>query len=150
MIREEAWHNDRMPSNAEFANAIRKIVLDLHKSLMEAQRVRYEKVHGRISNPSEFLGLLLEHPQFAWLRAMSALIARLDEWEEGGEEASAEEFDAIVAAFRELIEVNGKHPTFSAPYWEIVNETPEALVSHVKLWRLIESRSNAGGAQPAA
>lgn len=128
-----------MSSKTDFANAIRKNVLDLHKALMDAQRARYERVHGRVSNPSEFLGLLLEHPQFAWLRSMSALIARLDEWEEGGAEATDEEFNAIVAAFRELIEANGKHPTFSAPYWEIVNDTPEALVSHVKLWRLLES-----------
>ena len=139
-----------MPGAPDFANAVRKIVLELHKSLMDAQRARYEKVHGRISNSSEFLGLLLEHPQFAWLRSMSALIARLDEWQEGGAEASEEELSAIIAAFRELIEANGKHPTFTAPYWELVNETPEALVSHVKLWRLIESRTAPGGAQPAA
>ena len=139
-----------MPADTGFANDVRKIVLDLHKSLMDAQRARYEKVHGRISNPSEFLGLLLEHPQFAWLRSMSALIARLDEWQEGGDEASQEELAAITAAFRELIEANGRHPTFSAPYWELVNETPEALVSHVKLWRLLESRAAAGGAQPPA
>jgi len=137
--------------NTDLANSVRKVVLDLHKALMDAERIRYERLHGRISNSSEFLGLLLEHPQFAWLRAMSALIARLDEWQEGGKDASDEELSAIVSALRELIEVNGKHPTFSAPYWTIVNDTPEALVSHVKLWRLIGAdRTASGGAQSAA
>ncbi|HEX4782647.1 MAG TPA: hypothetical protein VH301_17955 [Usitatibacter sp.] len=137
--------------NTDLANSVRKVVLDLHKALMDAQRIRYEKHHGRISNTSELLGLVLEHPQFAWLRAMSALIARLDEWQEGGKDASDEDLAAIVSALRELIEVNGKHAAFSAPYWEIVNDTPEALVSHVKLWRLIgPERAAPGGAQSAA
>ena len=48
-----------------------------------------------------------------------------------------------------VLSVNGKHTTFSVPYWEIVNDTPEALVSHVKLWRLIE-RAAPGSAQSAA
>lgn len=137
--------------NTELANSVRKIVLELHKALMDAQRIRYEKHHGRISNSSELLGLLLEHPQFAWLRELSVLIARLDEWQEGGEEASDEELAVIVSALRGLIEVNGKHVAFSTPYWEIVNDTPEALVPHVKLWRLIGAeRGAAGGAQSAA
>src|SRR5437764_6806753 len=135
--------------NTDLANSVRKVVLELHKALMDAQRIRYEKHHGRIANASVLLGLLLEHPQFAWLRAMSALIARLDEWQEGGKDASDEDLAAIVAALRELIEVNGKHTTFSVPYWEIVNDTPEALVSHVKLWRLLE-RAAPGSDQSAA
>jgi hypothetical protein len=137
--------------DTDLANSVRKTVLELHKALMDAQRIRYEKHHGRISNASELLGLLLEHPQFAWLRELSALIARLDEWQEGGKDASDEDLAVIVSALRGLIEVNGKHVMFSVPYWEIVNDTPEALVSHVKLWRLIApERPAPGGAQSAA
>ena len=62
----------------ESASQLRRAVLELHKALMDAQRIRYERLHGRIATNGEFLGLVLEHPQFAWLRALSALIARLD------------------------------------------------------------------------
>ena len=63
-----------------FIDDLRHSVLALHKALLDAQRIRYEREHGRISTSGEFLGLVLEHPSFAWLRTLSALIARIDEW----------------------------------------------------------------------
>jgi len=41
---------------------------------------------------------------------------------------------------RALIESEGKLASFSTPYWQIVNETPEVLVAHVRLWRLLDKR----------
>lgn len=119
---------------------LRHALLDLHKSLLDAQRIRYEREHGRIQTSQAFLGIVLEHPSFAWLRSMSALIARLDEWmEEDG--APQEELAGMIATLRSLIEAEGKHPAFGTPYWEIVNDVPEVLVAHVKLWRLLEASS---------
>ena len=130
---------------------LRHALLDLHKTLLDAQRIRYEREHGRIATSGEFLGLVLEHPAFAWLRTMSALIARFDEWMEAGEDAPQDELPGMIAALRSLIEAEGKHPTFSKPYWEIVNEVPEVLVAHVKLWRLLQEAQAGrprGGADP--
>jgi hypothetical protein len=118
---------------------VRRYLLDLHKALLDAQRIRYEREHGRIPSSQAFLGLVLEHPSFAWLRAMSALIARLDEWMED-EKGAPEELDSIVNTLRSLMENEGKLASFSTPYWQIVNETPEVLVSHVRLWRLLDKR----------
>ena len=117
---------------------LRHALLDLHKTLLDAQRIRYEREHGRIATSGEFLGLVLEHPAFAWLRTMSALITRFDEWMESGEDAPADELPGMLAALRSLIEAEGKHPTFSKPYWEFVNAVPEVLVAHVRLWRLLQ------------
>ncbi|HXF77461.1 MAG TPA: hypothetical protein VN598_01245 [Usitatibacter sp.] len=114
---------------------------------MDAQRVRYERLHGRIATNGEFLGLLLEHPQFAWLRSLSALIARLDEWIDD-EKREPEELTAMVAALQALVEPDGANAVFSTAYWAIVNEVPEATIGHVKLWRLLES-ARPGGAQAA-
>jgi hypothetical protein len=122
-----------------FIEELRHSVLALHKALLDAQRIRYEREHGRISTSGEFLGLVLEHPSFAWLRTLSALIARVDEWIEEQAEKSAGELPDLVAALRSLIARDGGHATFSAPYWEIVDEVPAVLVEHVKLWRLLES-----------
>jgi hypothetical protein len=125
---------------------MRHALLDLHKALLDAQRVRYEREHGRISTANEFLGLVLEHPAFAWLRTLSALIARLDEWMEGEEKAPANDLPVLVDALRSLIEASGSHPTFSRPYWELVNAEPAVLVEHVKLSRLLPPAS--AGAAP--
>jgi hypothetical protein len=128
-----------MPKD-DSAAQLRHALLDLHKSLMDAQRVRYERLHGRIATNGEFLGLVLEHPQFAWLRALSALIARLDEWIDD-EKREPEDLTAMVAALQALTEQNGANGVFSTAYWAIVNEVPEATIAHVKLTRALESMS---------
>ena len=128
-----------MKATADFVEELRHSVLDLHKALLDAQRIRYERERGRISTSGEFLGLVLEHPVFAWLRTLSALIARLDEWIEGEAEADEEELTGMIAALRSLVEADGTHETFARPYWEIVNDVPAVLIEHVKLWRLLES-----------
>jgi len=127
-----------MTLDTGFVNELRHAVLDLHKALMDAQRIAYERVHGRISTSGEFLGIVLEHPEFAWLRELSALIARLDEWMEE-EEGKPEELSALVAVLRGLVATEGTNALFSAAYWKIVNDVPAALIEHVKLWRLLES-----------
>jgi hypothetical protein len=128
-----------MEKSPAYLSELRGTLLDLHKSLMDAQRVRYEKEHGRIQTPNEFLGLLLEHPTFAWLRTLSALIAQLDEWLEEKEERSDADLQSIMNTLRSLIATDGP-PTFSKSYWEIVNDVPEVLVNHVKLSRQLQTR----------
>ena len=130
-----------MKITPQFVEELRHSLLDLHKALLDAQRIGYEKEHGRISTRGEFLGLVLEHQAFAWLRTLSALIARIDEWmeEQTAQFPSEDEFPGMVDALRQLIERDGTHAVFSQPYWEIVSEHPAVLVEHVKLWRLIES-----------
>ena len=128
-----------------FIQELRHSVLDLHKALMDAQRVRYEREHGRIATSGEFLGLVLEHPSFAWLRTLSALIARIDESIEEPNDKRADkphrpvdELPDLIAALRSLIAREGNHAIFSAPYWKMVDDEPAVLVEHVKLWRLLE------------
>jgi len=126
-----------MAVSSTFIADLRSSLLDLHKSLMDAQRVRYEREHGRVRTPNEFLGLVLEHPSFAWLRSLSALIAQLDEWVEEKAERGDADFESMLLTLRSLIATEGP-PSFSKPYWDIVNDVPEVLVNHVKLHRLLQ------------
>ena len=130
-----------MKMTPQFVDELRHSLLDLHKALLDAQRIRYERDHGRISTSGEFLGLVLEHPTFAWLRTLSALIARFDEWieEQAAQFPSQDELPGMIDALRALVEAGGTHEVFSKPYWEIVDNVPAVLIEHVKLWRLLES-----------
>ena len=128
-----------MDSTSPFTTELRLATLELHKALLDAQRIRYERDHGRIRTSSEFLGLVLEHPAFAWLRALSSLIAQLDEWIEERDERGEEELRAWVEALRALLATDSANAVFSKPYRELVDAVPEVLVEHVKLWRLLES-----------
>jgi hypothetical protein len=127
-------------STPTFVPELRLNILELHKALLDAQQIRYEREHGRVKSSGELLGLVLEHPAFAWLRQLSALIARLDEWVEMREEIGDDDLHAVVNALRDLINAEHRNGTFGKLYWEIVDDTPAALVAHVKLWRLITEK----------
>ena len=123
--------------NAARVGQLRHTLLELHKAMLDAQRIEYERAHGRIETSGEFLGLVLNHPEFEWIRALSALIAQLDEWAEEMETAGREEFDGIVEALRSLIRPEGANAAFSARYWRMVEDVPGVTVAHVKAWRLV-------------
>jgi hypothetical protein len=130
--------------------AVRHALLDLHRALLDAQRIRYERDHGRIETSGEFLGLVLEHPAFEWLRELSALIAQLDEWMDGGQGAPPGILEEILASLRSMIQAGGANARFNKPYWEIVEEVPAVLVEHVKVWRLLgPQRSDGESARPS-
>jgi hypothetical protein len=139
--RQTKGDNGGMKMTTESVDELRHSLLDLHKALLDAQRIRYEREHGRISTSGEFLGLVLEHPAFAWLRTLSALIARFDEWieEQAAQFPSEDDLPGMIDALRELVRAEGTHEVFSKRYWEIVDSEPAVLIEHVKLWRLLEA-----------
>lgn len=122
---------------------LRHVLLELHKAMLDAQRIEYERAHGRIETSGEFLGLVLNHPEFEWIRALSALIAQLDEWAEDADAASEAGLDSIVEALRSLIRPEGANPAFTARYWKMVEDEPHVTVAHVKAWRLVGPASGA-------
>jgi hypothetical protein len=130
---------DEMATAADFPDQVRHSVLDLHKALLDAQRIRYERNHGRISTSGEFLGIVLEHPEFEWLRELSALIAQLDEWLDvrGTEKERPGELPELIDTLRSMIQQGGTHEKFGKLYWELVEEAPAVLVEHVKASRLL-------------
>ena len=132
-----------MSNRQEKVAQLRHALLELHKALLDAQRIEYERARGRIETRGEFLGLVLNHPEFEWIRAMSALIAQMDEWAEEAEGTTEEELDGIVEALRELIRPEGNNKAFTPKYWNLVNNAPDVTVAHVKAWRLVEGASGA-------
>ena len=128
-------------NRAARVDRLRPALLELHKALLDAQRIAYERMNGRIETSGEFLGLVLNHPEFEWIRALSALIARLDEWGEGMAGEGEGEFDSLVDALRSLIRPEGANTDFTAKYWTMVEGEPAVTVAHVKAWRLVSVAS---------
>lgn len=124
----------RMQANLE---ELRNALLELHRAILQAQRLRYERDHGRVESRGELLQLVVRHPEFAWIRALSALIAQLDEWSQSQAQGRDEEIAATVRALKTLIQPDGTNEEFTSRYWPMLEITPEALVAHVRLWRLI-------------
>ena len=120
---------------------LRHALLQLHKTLLDAQRIRYERENGRVESRGELLALVLEDASFEWLRVLSALIARLDELAEADKvddksgDARAE-MRGVIERLRTLVRFEGNEG-FTGPYREIVEAVPDALVAHVQLSRLL-------------
>jgi hypothetical protein len=60
-------------------NEARHGLLALHKTLLETERLWYEKEHGRLESGGALLQLLAYDQNFAWLRLLSSLIVEIDE-----------------------------------------------------------------------
>jgi hypothetical protein len=59
--------------------AVRELLLQLHKALLDSERTQYEIVHGPLKSPAAFLQLLIGDEKFAWLRPTTLLIVQVDE-----------------------------------------------------------------------
>jgi len=125
---------------------LRHALLQLHKTLLDAQRIRYERENGRVESRGELLALVLEDASFEWLRVLSALIARLDELAEADDKDAGAEMRGVIARLRTLVRFEG-NDGFTGPYREIVEAVPDALVAHVQLSRLLANFGAAGRAR---
>jgi hypothetical protein len=119
---------------------LRDALLSLHKALLDAQRIRYEREHGRVESRGELLDLVLRDPSFEWLRVLSALIARLDELNAVDDKDVSEDVLGVINRLRTLVRFEG-NVGFTAPYRDIIEAVPDALVAHVQLSRLLAELS---------
>ena len=120
---------------------LRKALLHLHKTLLDWERAAYERVHGRAS-ASELLKLIVEDPQFAWLRPISELIVRIDETVETDAEPSGEpstDVDALIARAREVAAPAESHSPHAQRYLAALQEHPDAVFAHRAVTSVLKS-----------
>lgn len=118
---------------ADYAQ-MRLRLLELHKSLLDAERVSYERVHGRMTSHA-FLHALTSDPSLAWVGPLNAAIVRLDELldlhNERGEHAV--ELSEHMVALRELLSLDQGADVFGQRYGELVQRVPEVAFAHAAL-----------------
>ena len=114
----------------------RNILLKLHKSMLDLEREMYEGIHGPL-NATEFLNLLLEDEDFAWLRKFSMLIVEIDEMFDLKAGATAEMVDANLVKVRELVEMSEPDDYFRAKYEFAIQRDPNAAGLHGELKALL-------------
>src|SRR5258706_7691560 len=124
---------------------LRNALLQLHKTLLDAQRIRYERVNGRVESRGELLDLVLRDADFEWLRVLSALIARLDELAAAEDKDADADLRGAIDRLRKLVRFEGNNG-FTEPYPESSEALPDPLVAHVQLSRLLADFGAAGRA----
>src|SRR5437879_668213 len=84
-----------------YLRELRTKLLHLHKTLLEMERADFERVSGRLTG-GELLQLVINHPQFAWLRQISALVVQIDETLDADEPATPDEVQNLLGQTRSL------------------------------------------------
>src|SRR5687767_7075120 len=116
-------------ADRQFLFDLRKALLHLHKTLLDWERSAYERVHGRAS-PSELLKVIVEDPQFAWLRPISELIVRIDESVETEDPDATPDVEAIVARAKVVVAPAEMETPHGERYLAALQEHPDAVFAH--------------------
>ncbi|NHZ41739.1 hypothetical protein [Massilia aquatica] len=114
--------------------ALPRALRTLHKALIDVETVYF----GAVGSPLEQLHLITNHPHFAWLQPMSALMAALDEALDEPEALTSEAIAGWRAAIEELVGP-GKAATgeFRAKYVILLHDAPEVAIAHGALRQLL-------------
>ncbi|HEY7518905.1 MAG TPA: hypothetical protein VIE36_11490 [Methylomirabilota bacterium] len=109
-------------------------LLRLHRVLLDRERLAYETRHGAVA-AGDLFRLVLDDPQFAWLRALSALIARIDAAVDADAALAA---DDVEAAFREVYRLlkGGAGGEFQDKYHEALQRSPDVVMAHADVSKM--------------
>jgi len=88
--------------NTELLRNGRNLLLKLHKNLVDHERAIWEGMNGP-ATAGQFLNVLLEDPDFSWLRKFSTLIVDIDEMFAQKDGFPVEAVDLHLAKLRDLI-----------------------------------------------
>jgi hypothetical protein len=119
--------------------AIRLRLLELHKVLLDHVRAAYERENGMIGSPGEYLQLVLNHEQFAWLRTLSGLIVEFDELVSPRTKTGPEDAAALVTSTRGFLVLNENGTDYQQKYWAAIQESPDVVIAHCKAEKLLQA-----------
>ena len=120
-------------------DAARRGLVRVHKALIDVERVRYERAHGRIENPARLLQLVIHDPGFAWVRPLSSLIVRMDALLADADELNATDVEALIEHTRRLLRPDPEGPEFARSYDRAIQEAPDVVLAHGAALALLES-----------
>jgi len=116
---------------------VRHALLSLHKTLVDSERVTYEKTVGAIGSPNHFLQLLTNDPWFAWLHPLSQLIVSMDEALEEKEPLTDESIDASIKEASKLLTPSEAGEGFSRHYYDAIQRDPDVVIAHADLMKVL-------------
>jgi hypothetical protein len=127
--------------------ALSRVLQDVHRSLIDFSRERYELAKGDVVTRSELLGLVLGHEAFVWLRPLTKLIANIDDLAARADATPAEiaEIGDRAAA---LMASSDDPNAFGSRYVGLLASEPRIAMHHgdlrAALAVLLEPRADAG------
>lgn len=123
----------KLPTPSSKFYQVRDDLLILHKELITFERQRYESLYGRIEGSGDFLGIVMQHPAFTWLRRFSELIVAYDEYMQDKPTLKIMSEDQIFAYTKKLIIPNETGDEFEQKYFVAIQNAPHIALLHSKL-----------------
>jgi hypothetical protein len=130
----------QMPPPTSLRHALANVrhgLLKLHKALIVAEQITFERIYGRIDSTGQLLQLVMNDPWFTWLHPLSNLIIRIDELLEKEERDVAEQAVFLVAEARALIRPSEKGDGFERSYYEALQRAPDVVMAHCEIKKLL-------------
>ena len=118
---------------------LRTRLLALHKALLDAERINYERVHGAVSN-TDMLQLAISHEQFGWLHPISELIVRIDEALEPKSSSTEPDATMLLTEARKLLSPDENGKGFPKNYFEALQQDPAAVLAHREVWLVLSQK----------
>jgi hypothetical protein len=111
--------------NAGLLRDARNLLLKLHKNLVDHERAIWEGMNGAVT-AGQFLNVLLEDPDFAWLRKFSTLIVDIDEMFAQKDGYSSAAVELHLDKLRDLIAMKDEDEVFKAKYQAALQQDLDA------------------------
>jgi len=116
---------------------VRRSLLGLHKALIIAEQLTYERINGRVGSTGQLLQLVLNDPWFTWLHPLSQLVIRVDELLDGETEPTTVEVEYLLSEVRTLIRPSEEGDGFERSYYEALQRAPDVIFAHVEVKKLL-------------
>ena len=117
-------------------NDARLGLLALHKALLDYERIRYERTHGRVESSGAFLQLAIGDPQFAWLRSISEMVVQIDQLLVSDEPGAEVDADKVMEQAKKLLRPDENGNDFQRRYHRALQDSPEVVMVHAQWKRL--------------
>jgi hypothetical protein len=117
---------------------LRDRLLGLHKLLLDDEARAWQARHGREISGQALFRVLLEDAEFAWLRALSGLAARIDAALDEPDDAVplAERERAFLEETRRLLRSGAEGP-FQTKYRDALQRVPDVVMAHAAVVKLL-------------
>lgn len=118
-------------------NNVRHGLLGLHKALIVAEQLTFERIYGRVDSTGQLLQLVMNDPWFTWLHPLSNMVVRIDELLDGDEELTADDVAVLLTEIRALIRPSENGDGFERSYYEALQRAPDVVMAHCEMKKLL-------------
>ena len=116
---------------------VRHGLLGLHKALIVAEQLTFERIYGRVDSTGQLLQLVMNDPWFTWLHPLSNVVVRIDEMLDEECNLTAEDVAQILTEIRGMIRPSELGDGFERCYYEALQRAPDVVMAHCEMKKLL-------------